>query len=35
MPVQIPLFVRDRCLYVGRDATLSKYPVNPRNKPSK
>jgi hypothetical protein len=35
MPVEMPLFVRERCRYVGRDATLSKCPVNPRNKPSK
>ena len=35
MPVETPLFGRDRCRYVGRDAALSKYPVNSRSKISR
>jgi hypothetical protein len=35
MPIETPLFVRDRCCYAWRDAALLKYPVNSRNRLSK
>jgi hypothetical protein len=31
----VSLFVRDRCRYVGKDASLRKYYVNSRNRQSK
>jgi len=35
LPVEMPRFGRERCHYVGRDATIWKYLVNSRRKLSK
>jgi hypothetical protein len=35
LPVETPRFGRDRCHFVGRDATIWKYHVNSRRKLSK